>query len=162
MKISERKLHIEPMPNASDFILKVGFTTISRQDVDQHFGSAKCVLIYGVNQSEWHLLEAVEYADNSSSAHDKLPTRIGDLSECAAIFCNACGPSAIRQLLEKGIHPVKVHEGTSIHELLSDIRQELKTEPTGWLARAIKQTQEHRQDDSEKAQRLSQLMDEDW
>ncbi len=162
MKISERKFHIEPMPQASDFNLKVGFTTLGRQQVDQHFGSSKCVLIYGVNEKEWHLLEAVEYAENAQTAHDKLPTRIGDLTQCAAIFCNACGPSAIRQLLEKGIHPVKVPEGTGIHELLSGIQEELQTEPTGWLARALKVSGELQQDKTEKTQRLSQLMDEDW
>jgi nitrogen fixation protein NifX len=162
MRISERKLHIEPSPQVSEFDLKVAFATLSRQCVDQHFGSAKCVLIYGVNEQEWHVIEAIEYAESAAAAHDKLPTRIGDLAECAAIFCNACGASAIRQLLEKGIHPVKVLEGTGIHELLGGIQDELKSEPTGWLARAIKQKNERRHDEADKAERLSQLMDEEW
>jgi nitrogen fixation protein NifX len=159
---SERKLHVEPSPDQGQFRLKVGFTTLDRHHVDQHFGSAKSVLIYGVNEVGSHLLEAVEYADTNAGTHDKLPARIGDLSECSAIFCNACGPSAIRQLLEKGIHPVKVNEGSVIRELLANVQQELQAEPSGWLARALKQTNEQKRDESEKSQRLAQLMDEDW
>jgi nitrogen fixation protein NifX len=159
---SERKLHVEPGPDDSTLSLKVGFTTLDRHRVDQHFGSAKCVLIYGLNDTQWHLLEAIEYSDTTSQTHDKLPTRIQDLSQCSAVYCNACGPSAIRQLLEKGIHPVKVTEGSDIHHLLSDLQQELKEGPSGWLARAIKQTNPERQDVANKAQRLAELMDEDW
>ena len=159
---SERKLHVEPCPDDSLFSLKVGFTTLDRHTVDQHFGSAKCVLIYGLNETEWHLLEAIEYSDTTSQTHDKLPTRITDLSPCSAVYCNACGPSAIRPLLEKGIHPVKVSQGSNIHSLLSELQQELKDGPSGWLARAIQQKNEQRQDGVNKAQRLSELMDEDW
>lgn len=162
MKISERKLHVEPAPDAGSFSLKVGFTTQDRNHVDQHFGSAKCVLIYGVSGADWHVLEAIEYADLAASAHNKLPARIGDLSGCAAVFCNACGASAIRLLLERNIHPVKVMEGMEIHKLLEGIQQELNTEPSGWLARAIKQYNLSKEPKMDKNQRLSQLMDEDW
>jgi nitrogen fixation protein NifX len=159
---SERKLHVEPCPDDSAMSLKVGFTTLDRQSVDQHFGSAKCVLIYGLNETQWHLLEAIEYSDTTSQTHDKLPTRIADLASCSAVYCNACGPSAIRQLLEKGIHPIKVTQGSNIHRLLSDLQQELKGEPSGWLARAIHNTKGARQQAADRVQRLSELMDEDW
>ncbi|MCE0495421.1 NifB/NifX family molybdenum-iron cluster-binding protein [Vibrio salinus] len=162
MKISERKLHIEPGPGEDDFALKVAFATYSRKRVDQHFGSCKTMLVYGVSVEGWHLMEAIEYAELSATTHDKLPTRIADLSGCSAVFCNACGASAIRQLLEKNIHPVKVVEGSGIHELLVDIKEELNSEPTGWLARAIKQKEKTEEPEVKKAQRLSQLMDEDW
>ncbi|MGX9417624.1 NifB/NifX family molybdenum-iron cluster-binding protein [Vibrio sp. RC27] len=159
---SERKLHVEPTPDDSLFRIKVGFTTLDRHRVDQHFGSAKCVLIYGLNETEWHLLEAIEYSNSNSQTHDKLPIRIGDLSACSAVYCNACGPSAIRQLLDKGIHPVKVTEGSNIHDLMRDLQLELIEGPTGWLSRAIKTTVDERQKAVDKAQRLSDLMDEDW
>jgi nitrogen fixation protein NifX len=162
MSISERKLHIEPAPESSQFRHKVAFATIDRQHVDQHFGSAKCMLIYGVNESSWMLLEAVEYADHPGSTHDKLPTRISDLKACSAVFCNACGASAIRQLIEQGIHPVKVREGSLIHQLLADIVNELKGEAVGWLARANKLTRKSVQQSDDAQGRLAQLMDEDW
>ncbi|MEI8633972.1 NifB/NifX family molybdenum-iron cluster-binding protein [Vibrio sp. PP-XX7] len=92
-KVSKRKLHVAPDPDEQDFCLKVGFMTLDRQHVDQHFGSAKTVLIYGVNRSGWHVLEAIEYPGQSDAPHHRLPTRIQDLQACAAVFCNACGAS---------------------------------------------------------------------
>ncbi|MCL1074741.1 NifB/NifX family molybdenum-iron cluster-binding protein [Shewanella dokdonensis] len=156
---SERKLHVEPLPDAK-FQIKVAFATLDRRHVDQHFGSARSVLVYGVGHEQWSILEAIEYPQDDSRTHDRLPARIRDLSHCAAIFCNACGASAIRQLLDQGIHPVKVAEGCDIHQLLEDIRQELNGTPMGWLARSLKQLEAPPQQDGR--ERLQALMDEEW
>ncbi len=160
MSLNKRKLHIEPAPDERDFKIKVAFATHDRQSVDQHFGSSLGMLIYGIGEAEWHLLEAIEYTV-SDRVHDKLPSRINDISECSAMFCNACGAAAIRQLIEKNIQPIKVHEGYDIHQLLSELQQELKEGPSGWLARAMKQRDESAAPENNQ-ERLSQLMDEDW
>ncbi len=160
MSLNKRKLHIEPAPDERDFKIKVAFATHDRQSVDQHFGSCLGMLIYGIGESEWHLLEAIEYSV-SDRVHDKLPSRINDISECSAMFCNACGAAAIRQLIENNIQPIKVHEGYDIHQLLSELQQELKEGPSGWLARAMKQRDESAAPENNQ-ERLSQLMDEDW
>jgi nitrogen fixation protein NifX len=162
MNISERKLHIEPAPDDSQFRHKVAFATFDRQHVDQHFGSAKCILIYGVSESSWMLLEAIEYSDHPGRTHDKLPTRIADLKACSAVFCNACGASAIRQLIEQGIYPVKVGEGMDIHQLLADMVSELNDERMGWLTRSNKLTRHSARSSKDEQGRLAQLMDEEW
>lgn len=156
---SERKLHVEPKPQEGEFPLKVAFATGNRRQVEQHFGSARGMLIYGVDNSEWRILEAIEYAEGEQKAHDRLPARINDLAGCAAVFCNACGASAIRQLLERGIHPVKVGEGADIHTLLQELQQELQGKPMGWLARSLKQVTRA---PTNEADRLQALMDEEW
>ncbi len=159
---SERKLHIEPSPDEGQFKLKIAFTTLDRQHVDQHFGTAKCVLIYGVNEHHWSLLEAIEYPVISDKTHDKLPARIADLGGCAAVYCNACGVSAIRQLLGDNINPVKVSEGVNIHLMLAEIQEELRGSPTGWLNRALKMAEKKKHDQSSDRNRLNKLMDEEW
>lgn len=160
MSINKRRLHVEPSPDASSFKVKVAFATHDRQTVDQHFGSSLGMLIYGISEQDWHLIEAIEYSV-SDRVHDKLPSRINDLAECSAVFCNACGAAAIRQLIEQNIQPIKVREGYDIHQLLSEMQQELQQGPSGWLARAMKQ-REDVQTAENSQQRLSQLMDEEW
>lgn len=160
MSINKRRLHVEPSPDARSFKVKVAFATHDRQTVDQHFGSSLGMLIYGICEHDWHLLEAIEYSV-SDRVHDKLPSRINDLADCSAVFCNACGAAAIRQLIEQNIHPIKVHEGYDIHQLLSEMQQELQQGPSGWLARAMKQREES-ETTEDSQQRLSQLMDEEW
>ncbi|MBF9002397.1 MULTISPECIES: NifB/NifX family molybdenum-iron cluster-binding protein [Vibrio] len=163
MKISERKLHVEPTQSGEAFDLKIAFATESRQNVDQHFGSARGMLIYGINPQGWSVLEAIEYTESSATVHDKLPIRISDLDGCAAVYCNACGAAAIRQLLDNHIHPVKVSAGVAIHDLLSDLKQELSGQPSGWLARAIKlQEQSTTVTQESSSERFEQMMDEEW
>ncbi|MDG3085009.1 NifB/NifX family molybdenum-iron cluster-binding protein [Vibrio hannami] len=161
---SERKLHVEPRPDESLFNLKVAFTTQDRHHVDQHFGTAKCVLVYGVGKDNWSLIEAIEYPDSDERRHDKLPGRIQDLAElkCSAIYCNACGVSAIRKLLENDINPVKVHEGADIHDLICELQDKLKGTPTGWVNRAIKSINKPLNSDVSSEKRLAQMMEEDW
>jgi len=159
---SERKLHVEPAPNENQFSIKVAFSTLDRHHVDQHFGTAKCVLIYGVAKDNWSLFEAIEYPTIDENTHDKLPVRISDLEQCSAIYCNACGAAAIRQLLAYDINPVKVTEGANIHRLLMDIQTELKGSPSGWLARALKNAVRKREKATTAGKRLDQLMDEEW
>ena len=157
--LAPRKLQVEPQPSAEELPLKVAFATSNRRQVEQHFGSAQGMLIYGVDQAEWHILAAIEYNETAQPTHDRLPARIHDLAGCAAVFCNACGASAIRQLLDHGIHPVKVNEGAEIHTLLAELQQELQGKPMGWLARSLKQMKHPPSDD---ASRLQALMDEEW
>ncbi len=160
MITSERKLHVEPQPKEHEYLLKVAFCTVDRQTVNQHFGTGRCVLIYGVSTDDSHLLEAIEYPFVTDKAHDKLSVRIEDLSHCSAVYCNACGPAAIRQLLEQDVHPVKVREGMEIQTLISEIQNELSGTPMGWLGRAIKN--KTTPTNLSKQDQLSQLMDEEW
>lgn len=162
MTIGERKLHVEPAPDEAQFDIKVAFVTQDRQRVDQHFGTAKGVLIYGVSEQSWSLLEAIEYPIVSEQTHAKLPGRITDLKGCAAVYCNACGAAAIRQLLADEINPVRVSEGSDIHQLISELQLELRGTPMGWLGRALKQAKRECSNSGSQADRLNALMDEDW
>ena len=156
MSRCERKLHVEPAPDAGQFRLKVAFATQDRVTVNQHFGTAKSLMVFGVGTEGWSLLEVIEFPSSLKQTHDKLPSRIHELAGCAAVYCNACGVSAIRKLVEQGVNPVKVPEGINIHELLKEIQFELNHFPKGWLARALKQGQ--RKDEK----RFDRLLDDTW
>lgn len=164
MRNSRRKLSVEPRPQMNQFSFNVAFTTQDRQHVDQHFGTAKCVLVYGIGPENHALLEAIEYRDVDENRHEKLPLRIHDLEvlDCAAIYCNACGVSAIKQLLEGGVNPVKVQVGLSIRSLITELQKELVGEPTGWVKRVLKSKVQAKEPGFSQHQRLEQLMDEEW
>ncbi|MBS99353.1 MAG: nitrogen fixation protein NifX [Oceanospirillaceae bacterium] len=120
-------------------ILRVAFATTDREYVNQHFGSAKAFTIYSVNENRARLLSVCEFADFAEDDNeDRLPVKIEQLKECAAVYCRACGASAVRQLLAEGIQPVRVTDETSIADLLGALQEELKAGPSSWLAKAIK------------------------
>lgn len=121
-----------------DTRLKIAFATDDMTQVNQHFGSAKTFAIYAVNQDGHELIEVAEFGKLEQDGNeDKLAAKIELLDGCAAIYCEAMGASAIRQVMAAGIQPVKVYRGSLITDLLEDFRNELRTGPSAWVAKAI-------------------------
>lgn len=136
-----RKLQVLDDEDNSTF-LKVAFASSDRATVDQHFGSACAFVIYGVNPERSKLLQVSEFGELAQDANeDKLVEKLEILEGCIAVYCRACGASAVRQLLSKGIQPVKVSEGTEIPELIENLQQELREGPSSWLAKAMRSHQ---------------------
>jgi nitrogen fixation protein NifX len=120
--------------------IKVAFATTDMSSVDQHFGSARSFAIYAVDMDQVKLLEASQFGQLSQDGNeDKLAIKLDVLSDCAAVYCNAVGSSAARQLLSRGIQPMKVTPGAEIADLLEALQDELRSGPSAWLAKAIKQ-----------------------
>jgi nitrogen fixation protein NifX len=106
--------------------------------VNQHFGSAESFVIYAVDPEHSRMLEVAQFGELAQDGNeDKLITKLSALEGCIAVYSQAVGASAVRQLKTLGIQPVKVSAGTEISELLESIREELRSGPATWLARAI-------------------------
>ena len=121
--------------------LKVAFASSDMKHVDQHFGAAEAFVIYAVDQEKVSLVEAVEFGKLAMDGNeDKLAVKIEVLKDCAAVYSQAVGASAISQLKASNIHPVKVSPGARIDDLLSSLQEELIQGPGSWLAKAIAST----------------------
>ncbi len=119
--------------------IRIAFASADRKSVDQHFGAAEAFVIYALSGKESRLMEAVQFHDSDTAmdGHEgKLAAKIGLLHGCAAVYCNAVGASAIKQLLAAGIQPMKVPEGTAIEALLDSLGQSLTEHPPAWLQKA--------------------------
>jgi nitrogen fixation protein NifX len=123
-------------------LLKVAFASSDRDQVDQHFGSSRAFVIYGVNQERAQLLSLAEFDDQEQDGNeDKLLSKLDLLEGCIAVYCRECGASAVRQLLAMGVQPVKVGEFARIGELIQALQAELREGPSIWLAKAIQRIQ---------------------
>jgi nitrogen fixation protein NifX len=154
-----RRLHVVHLKekNFMDTALKVAFATSDMVTVNQHFGSAKSFAVYAINRDASQLLEAAQFGVLAQDGNeDKLSVKIDLLADCAAVYCQAIGASAINQLIAKGIQPVKVHEGSKIADLLKDLQNELIVGPSTWLAKAIKKYQ------NVNPERFSKMEEEGW
>lgn len=122
--------------------LKVAFASTDMKQVNQHFGSAESFVIYAVDPEHSKMLEVTQFGELAQDGNeDKLVTKMKALQGCIAVYSQAVGASAVRQLKALGIQPVKVSAGSDISELLSSIQEELCSGPATWLARAIKAQQ---------------------
>jgi len=137
--------------------LKVAFATSDRKSVNQHFGSAVSFAIYAVDQDNAQLLEVAEFGNLAQDGNeDKLVVKIATLSGCSAVYSQACGASAVRQLVAKGIQPVRVEPDTKISGLIEALQQEMREGPSAWLAKAIRQQR------GGDMQRFDAMEDEGW
>jgi nitrogen fixation protein NifX len=121
--------------------VKIAFASSDRKAVDQHFGAAEAFVIYELSEDDARMVEAVEFHDSDTAmdGHEgKLAAKISLLDGCAAVYCNAVGASAIKQLLAAGIQPMKVAEGASVDELLCGLNQAMLSEPPPWMAKHLK------------------------
>lgn len=120
--------------------LKVAFASSDMRRVDQHFGAASSFTIYALDSKRVCMLEVCEFEDTLMDGNeDKLAARIAALEGCIAVYAEAVGNSAIRQLKANGIQPVKVLHGAPISRQLTSLQEELKQGPGSWLARVIKE-----------------------
>lgn len=119
--------------------LKIAFASSDRRTVNQHFGAAEAFAIYELGESETRLVAVAEFIETAMDGHEgKLAAKVELLGDCAAVYCNAVGASAIQQLLAKSIQPMRVDEGTLIDELLIGLQKSLLSDTPVWLAKHIK------------------------
>jgi nitrogen fixation protein NifX len=135
-------LHLTENGINMETAIKVAFATTDMIHVNQHFGSARSFALYAVDPEQYELLEAAQFGELAQDGNeDKLSVKIQLLAGCAAVYCQAIGASAIKQIVAQGIQPVKVHEGSAIKTLLADLQNEMKSGPSSWLAKAINRQQ---------------------
>ncbi len=133
--------HLRLVENTEELAMKVkiAFATSDRRAVNQHFGAAESFAIYEVGESETRLIEVAEFIETAMDGHEgKLAAKVELLDDCAAVYCNAVGASAIQQLLAASIQPMRVDEGTLIDELLVGLQKNLVGDPPVWLAKHLK------------------------
>lgn len=119
--------------------VKIAFATSDRKAVNQHFGAAEAFAIYELGEHGARLVEVAEFIETAMDGHEgKLAAKVELLGDCAAVYCNAVGASAIQQLLAAGIQPMRVDEGTLIDELLCGLQRNLTNDPPVWLAKHLK------------------------
>ena len=121
-----------------DTAIKIAFATSDMEHVNQHFGSAKSFAIYAINPDDAKLLEASQFGQlDQDGNEDKLVVKMSILEGCSAVYCHAVGSSAARQLLTRGIQPVKVSDDIAIADIIGMLQDEMRAGPSAWLAKAI-------------------------
>jgi nitrogen fixation protein NifX len=137
--------------------IKVAFATTDMVHVNQHFGSARSFAVYAVDPENFEILEAAQFGELAQDGNeDKLSVKIQLLEGCAAVYCQAVGASAVKQIVAQGIQPIKVHEGCTIQSLITDLQNEMKAGPSSWLAKAINQNK------SPDPKRFDEMETEGW
>ena len=142
--------------------MKIAFATSNRVSVDQHFGASTGFAIYGIDETRTRLIELVEFPESPAgpdggSSHNRLAEKIAALDGCAAVYCLAVGGGAVRQLLAKGIQPMRLDDAMPIDALLDELRRLAYVGGVAWIDRAVRRARGR-----DGVERLAQLADEVW
>lgn len=139
-------------------VLKVAFASDNRQQVNQHFGSALGFVTYDITPQGGVVTGFGEFPEEAMDGNEnKLAAKVDFLAGCAAVYVMAIGASAIKQLMTKGIQPIRINETDGIPELISEVSRAMQDGGVAWIDRALAQ-----QAKTKSADRFSQMEEEGW
>lgn len=139
-------------------MIKIAFASSDRLRVDQHFGAAERFVIYEVTADRANLAGVAEFAPEAMDGNEnKLGAKVDFLAGCAAVYVMAIGASAIKQLLARGIQPIRVGEVDSVYELLVEVGKAIEEGGVAWVDRALAAQAKARDGD-----RFADMEDEGW
>ncbi|GHT83522.1 protein NifX [Betaproteobacteria bacterium] len=138
--------------------LKLAFASDDRLRVNQHFGSATAFVMYNLTPQGATVDGFGEFPEEAMDGNeDKLLAKVDFLTGCDAVFVRAIGASAIKQLLARGVQPIRVGESDQIEDLLRDIGIALNEGGVPWIERALATREKSAQPD-----RFAAMEEEGW
>lgn len=121
-------------------MLRIAFASTDRLRVNQHFGAAEGFVIHDVAPDASALVAVGNFPEEAMDGNEtKLAAKVDFLTGCTAVYVQAIGASAIKQLLAKGIQPIRVSETDSIQELLREVAEAMRDGGVPWVDRALAQ-----------------------
>lgn len=139
-------------------MLKIAFASDDRSRVNQHFGSALGFVLYLVGPDKTARVGYGEFPEEAMDGNEgKLAAKVDFLDGCAAVFIMAIGGSAIKQLLARGIQPIRITESDRIDDLLADLSRAMREGGVPWIDRALAAQAKARE-----ADRFSRMEEEGW
>lgn len=119
-------------------VLRVAFASTDRSRVNQHFGAAEGFAIYEVVPDKATLVGVADFPEEAMDGNEnKLAAKVEFLAGCHAVYVMAIGASAIKQLMAKGIQPIRTDEVDAIPDLLAEISRAMKEGGVQWIDRAV-------------------------
>lgn len=116
--------------------IRVACASNGGEDLDGHFGAARCFLIYQVSANESRLVD-VRTVDESQAGDDKNAYRAELISDCQVLYVASIGGPAAAKVVKKDIHPIKDADGGSARDRMIVLQQILAGKAPPWLAKAM-------------------------
>jgi nitrogen fixation protein NifX len=124
--------------------MKVAFATQDLKRVDAHFGWAKNIAIYELDENGYSFIEAIQFDGDlqEDGNEDKLAPKIEAVKDCAILYVAAIGGSGAARVVANNIHPMKVAQPENIEDLLKKLQDVLKGNPPPFLRKAMQKGKE--------------------
>jgi nitrogen fixation protein NifX len=124
--------------------MKVAFTTQDNVHINAHFGWAKKIDVYEVNQDGYEFLNTLTFEGDlkEDGNEDKLEPKLKALAGCTIVYVASIGGSAAARIINRRITPIKAQsEEDKISDVLDKFVKTLNGNPPPWLRKILKQEQ---------------------
>ncbi|MEB3213858.1 MAG: nitrogen fixation protein NifX [Leptolyngbyaceae bacterium] len=121
--------------------MKIAFATKDSVHVNEHFGWAKRIDVYAIDQGGYEFIETFDFTpDMDSDDHDdRLNPKIKALKDCTIVYVSAIGAGAAARIINSGMTPIKSESGEEkIEDILTQLQKVLQGTPPPWLRKALK------------------------
>jgi nitrogen fixation protein NifX len=119
-------------------MLRVAFATSDGAAVDQHFGRCDRFDVYDLTEASATLVRS-RIPAAAFDADSRTDTRLAVLRDCAILHITEIGGPAAARVVNAGIHPLKVADGTAVADLTVRLSAVLGGNPPPWLRKVLRQ-----------------------
>jgi nitrogen fixation protein NifX len=123
--------------------VRVGISSNSGSELDGHFGSCLRYLVYQVSPTEIRLVGVRESA-GADLSDDRNAFRAALVNDCQVLYMVSVGGPAAAKIIRAGIYPIKLIEGGSAEEVLTEFQKMVQNSPPPWLAKILGVSQQGR------------------
>jgi nitrogen fixation protein NifX len=107
--------------------------------VDEHFGRSRRFDVYELDADRSELIE-IRSLSPSQGHDERAPSRLDAVRDCAIVHVTSIGPSAAAQVVNAGIMPLKIPEGTPVADVVGRLQTVLGGAPPPWLRKLLRAT----------------------
>lgn len=124
--------------------MKIAFATQDKQRIDAHFGWARHLAVYEIDETGYRFVRTFDFGSDLSEDgdEDKLAPKLEAIGDCAILYVAAIGGSGAARVVAQKIHPIKVPQPEPILDILDKLQAVLAGTPPPWLRKALNKGRE--------------------
>jgi nitrogen fixation protein NifX len=120
--------------------LRIAVATTDGTAVDEHFGRCRRFDVYEVHATSAELTETRDVGRVLSHDEGAIESRLEAIKDCAIVHVTSIGSGAAARVVNAGVMPLKLPEGTPVAETVSRLQTVLQGTPPPWMRKILRQT----------------------
>lgn len=121
--------------------MNIAFASKDGALINEHFGWSKTFYLFEVDKDSSGLIRTIDSSEEPEEEKAKLTYKIGTIEDADIMYCTQIGPTASKMVQASGIHPVRVSEGETIANAITQIQEMLNDNTPLWLLRIYHKAQ---------------------
>lgn len=117
--------------------LRIAVATTDGTAVDEHFGRCRRFDVYDLDATRAELTETRDLGPVVSHEEGAVVSRLEAIRDCAIVHVTSIGAGAAARVINAGVMPLKLPEGTPVAETVRRLQVVLAGTPPPWLRKIL-------------------------